>query len=220
VNQTTFDTLTKGSGARYQPYTGTAQYYELMGISVSIGSGLDRIRVIVLDATGQPAFNAWVRHMFGTDMERFAYVGDPVQFNLGVGSHYSEPADPPDRIIVENDGKTDMVLVGNANIIGFQHTDWLMTFRLTGTPPPVDPPEPTPTTLEEKAVQIAKSVPWMPVFDGAALWKFAKANGFEDAQTDEIEFAWMGATFIVQVFNKAIVYCQKGLTNEVWFVKK
>ena len=150
--QSQFAQLTAGTGAIYLPYTGTADHYELVGISVLTGSVNDRIRVIVLDKNGQPAFNVMVRHSFGTDFERFAYLGDPVQFNLGVGSHYSVPNDPPDHIIVEG-LPSDEVRIGNANIIGFAHIDAQMTFQVKGSaiPTPVVPtvtptviPSPTP----------------------------------------------------------------------------
>lgn len=135
IPQSQFNDLTKGTGAIYIPYSGTGDHYELVGIAVVTGNVNNRIRVIVLDRNGQPAFNVVVRHSFGTEFERFPFVGDPVQFNLGSGSHYSVPDDPPDHIVVEG-FPSDEVRVGNANIVGFAHTDWVMTFQLKGTAAP------------------------------------------------------------------------------------
>lgn len=130
MNQNDFDNATKNTGAIYLPYSGSDPHYELVGISVLTGNVNNRIQVNVSDQYG-----VWVRHSFGSEFERFPYGGEPVQFNLGTGSHFSVPNDPPDHITI--DGlPSDEVRVGNANTIGFAHTDWVMTFRLSTTTPP------------------------------------------------------------------------------------
>ena len=50
----------------------------------------------------------------------------------------------------------------------------------------------------------------MPVNNGAALWKYAKANGLEDQQTNEFHFVWGGADYTAQVFNRGIAYAKTG----------
>lgn len=100
MDQALFDKLTAGSGAVYVPSSQSPKY-ELVAIAVAWGPTNNRIRVSVKNEDGSDAFNVWVRHSFGGDKERFPYVGNPVEFNLGVGSHYSQPDPPPDRITVE-----------------------------------------------------------------------------------------------------------------------
>lgn len=139
MNQADFDAATKSAGAVYIPFSGQGDHYELVGIAVVSGSVNNRIRVIPLDENGHPAFGAWVRHSFGTDFEHFQFVGDPVQFNLGSGSHYSIPNDPPDHIVIE--GSSDEVRVGNSNLIGFSHTEWQLTYMLKKAS--INPPPPS-----------------------------------------------------------------------------
>lgn len=137
MNQQQFAAAVGPAGGVYIPFAGTDEHYELVGIGVVTGNVNNRIRVTVLNSDGLPAFNVWVRHSFGSDFERFQFNGEPVQFNLGAGSHYSPPNDPPDHITIE--APTDEVRVGNSSTIGFAHTEWAMTFKLTGggpTPPP------------------------------------------------------------------------------------
>lgn len=77
---------------------------------------------------------------------------------------------------------------------------------------PVRPPDgTTPSgTLEQAVVAAAKKVKWMPVNNTAALWRFAKANGLQDQQTDELPLSYNGENYIVQVFNLGIVYVKVG----------
>jgi hypothetical protein len=60
----------------------------------------------------------------------------------------------------------------------------------------------------------------MPVNNTAALWKFAKANGLQDQQTDEIEFTYNGQAYVCQVFNLGVVYCKKGDWGNVMLIRK
>ena len=72
---------------------------------------------------------AWVHHTFGSEFERFPFLGDAVEFWLGGGSHFSVDKPPPNDISIEGLA-SDHVKVGNANTIGFAHTKWQMTFQL------------------------------------------------------------------------------------------
>lgn len=78
---------------------------------------------------------------------------------------------------------------------------------------------PTPT-LEQAVRQAVGKVPWMPVNNGAALWKFAKANGLQDQQTDELSMTYNGAAYLVQVFNLGIVYVQVGDWGNIKVIPK
>lgn len=88
-----------------------------------------------------------------------------------------------------------------------------------GAPPPITP-TPPPQTLEQAVVETAESVPWMPVNNTAALWKFAKQNGLQDQQTDEIHFSYNGADYIAQVFNLGIVYVKVGDWGNIKVIPK
>ena len=66
----------------------------------------------------------------------------------------------------------------------------------------------------------AKSVPWMPVNNTAALWNYAKANGLQDQQTDELSATFNGQEYALQVFNLGIVYCKKGDWGNIKIIRK
>lgn len=63
-------------------------------------------------------------------------------------------------------------------------------------------------------------VPWMPVNNTAALWKFAKANGLQDQQTDELPMTYLIDDYIVQVFNLGIVYVKVGDWGNIKVIPK
>lgn len=84
-----------------------------------------------------------------------------------------------------------------------------------GAPPPIPPP-----TLEEAVIQTAESVPWMPVNNTAALWKYAQQNGLQDQQTDEIHFLYDGEEYIAQVFNLGVAYVKVGDWNNIKMIPK
>jgi hypothetical protein len=94
------------------------------------------------------------------------------------------------------------------------HVNFLLTFG-----PKVAAPEVT-QTLEQAALAAAKSVPWMPVNNTSALWKYAMANGLQDQQTDEIAFTYDGAQYVAQVFNLGIVYAKVGDWGNIQVIKK
>lgn len=89
---------------------------------------------------------------------------------------------------------------------------------LTSPPPP--PPPPPPQGLEQAVLAKAHSVPWMPVNNQAALWKYAKAHGLQDQQTDELPLTYNGEQYIVQVFNLGIVYAKVGDWGNVRVIPK
>jgi len=80
--------------------------------------------------------------------------------------------------------------------------------------------QPPGQTLEQAALAAAKSKPWMPVNNTAALWKFAKANGLQDQQTDELSMTFNGDAYIVQVFNLGIVYVKVGDWGNIKVIPK
>lgn len=88
-----------------------------------------------------------------------------------------------------------------------------------GPPPPIGPTPPL-LTLPEAVLAAAKAVPWMPVNNTAALWKYAKQNGLQDQQTDELFFSFNGAEYIAQVFNLGIVYVQVGDWGNIRVIPK
>jgi murein DD-endopeptidase MepM/ murein hydrolase activator NlpD len=74
--------------------------------------------------------------------------------------------------------------------------------------------------LEEAVLTTANAVTWMPVNNTAALWRFAKANGLQDQQTDELSFTFDSAAYLAQVFNLGIVYCKVGDYGNIRVIPK
>jgi len=75
-------------------------------------------------------------------------------------------------------------------------------------------------TLEQAVMAAVNQVPWMPVNNTAALWKFAKANGLQDQQTDELPMTYLIDDYIVQVFNLGIVYVKVGDWGNIKVIPK
>lgn len=75
-------------------------------------------------------------------------------------------------------------------------------------------------TLQQAVMAAVNKVPWMPVNNTAALWKFAKANGLQDQQTDELSVRFNGEDYILQVFNLGIVYVKVGDWGNVQVIPK
>lgn len=97
------------------------------------------------------------------------------------------------------------------------HVNFQLTFSPHSTTPiPPPPPLDVPTAIEQKA----RSVPWMPVNNGAALWNFAKANGLQDQQTDEMTVTINGQDYLLQVFNLGIVYARVGDWGNIKIIRK
>ncbi len=75
-------------------------------------------------------------------------------------------------------------------------------------------------TLAQAALAAAKSKPWMPVNNQAALWRFAQVNGLQDQQTDELSMTFNGENYLVQVFNLGIVYVKVGDWGNIKVIPK
>ncbi len=75
-------------------------------------------------------------------------------------------------------------------------------------------------TLEQAVMAAVKKVKWMPVNNTAALWRFAKENGLQDQQTDELPMTFMADGYIVQVFNLGIVYVKVGDWGNIKVIPK
>lgn len=96
-----------------------------------------------------------------------------------------------------------------------RHVQYIITFELIASEV-----IPTPITLEDATLQAAHTKDWMPINNMGALWKYAKANNLEDAQTDEIKFTWNGAEYLCQVFNRGIVYAKVGDWANIKMISK
>lgn len=102
--------------------------------------------------------------------------------------------------------------IGGMGLPEHHHVRFDLTFAphtlTVPAPPPAPPPPPqdVPTAIMTKA----KTVTWMPVNNGAALWNYAKANGLQDQQTDEMTVTINGEDYLLQVFNLGIVYAKVG----------
>ncbi|TAH50287.1 MAG: hypothetical protein EYC68_14700 [Chloroflexota bacterium] len=132
---------------------------------------------------------------------------------------------------VEGEDKSDVI--AGMGLPEHHHVNYMLTFapRLdvpvpqpaptppTLTTPPLTPP-PLPQSIEESILQKAKAVEWMPVNNGSALWNFAKANGLQDQQTDEIAVTINGQEYLLQVFNLGIVYAKMGDWGNIKVIKK
>lgn len=98
------------------------------------------------------------------------------------------------------------------------HADKIRDYIGAGGPPP--PPNPPAQTLEQAVRSAAESVPWMPVNNTAALWRFAKQNGLQDQQSDELYFTYNGDVYVAQVFNLGIVYSRNGDWGNIQVIPK
>ena len=113
---------------------------------------------------------------------------------------------------VEGQDKSDVV--AGMGLPEHHHVNYLLTFAPRSAVP--EPPKDVPTAILEKA----KSVPWMPVNNGAALWNYAKANGLQDQQTDEMKVTINGEEYLLQVFNLGIAYCKVGDWGNIKVIPK
>ncbi len=169
----------------------------------------------VKDAQGKPTegircFVDWVGRDPGdvptqvvTDQLGTANV--PIYANLDITKRNG-----PYFAYVEN--KTVSDVVTGMGLPEHHHVNYLLTFG-----PPVDG---QPQTLEDAVLSAAKAVWWMPVNNGAALWNYAKAQGLQDQQTDEIPLMFNGPKYSCQVFNLGIVYCQDGDWGNIKVIRK
>lgn len=121
----------------------------------------------------------------------------------------------PYFVYVEGADKSDVI--AGMGLPEHHHVNFLLTFAPhSTTPPPPPPPQDVPAAIEQKA----RSVTWMPVNNGGALWNFAKANGLQDQQTDEIPVTINGQDYLLQVFNLGIVYAQVGDWGNIKIIRK
>jgi hypothetical protein len=149
--------------------------------------------------------------------------------------------DPPTSRLTEADGRANVDIYANldihklngpyfAYVEGSEKSDVItgmglpehhhVNFLLTFAPRSGPPPPPPPINIEEAILQKAKSVTWMPVNNGGALWNFAKANGLQDQQTDEIKVTLNGQDYLLQVFNLGIVYARAGDWGNIKVIRK
>lgn len=128
---------------------------------------------------------------------------------------------------VEGQDKSDVV--AGMGLPLKHHVNFLLTFaprqtvlvpQPAPTPPTPTPVTPTPQDVPTAILEKAKSVTWMPVNNGAALWNFAKANGLQDQQTDEMTVTINGEEYLLQVFNLGIVYAQVGDWGNIKVIRK
>jgi hypothetical protein len=117
---------------------------------------------------------------------------------------------------VEGADKSDVVQ--GMGLPEHHHVNFLLTFVPHPVAPP--PPPPPPQNAAEAIEQKARSVTWMPVNNGAALWNFAKANGLQDQQTDEMTVTINGEEYLLQVFNLGIVYAKVGDWGDIKIIRK
>ncbi len=165
---------------------------------------------------GIPCFVDWVGRD-PTDMptkavtDKTGTANVPIYANLDITKKNG-----PYFAYVEDKTKSD--LVTGMGLPEHHHVNYVLTFGPAAEPTP--PPPPPPQTLEDAVLTAAKGVTWMPVNNGAALWNFAKANGLQDQQTDEIHFTYDGKNYVAQVFNLGIVYAQEGDWGNIKFIPK
>ena len=107
-------------------------------------------------------------------------------------------------------------VVGGMGLPEHHHVNFLLTWMPRTAAQPPAPGQ----SLEDAVRARAQSVPWMPVNNQAALWKFAQAHGLQDQQTDELPLTYNGEDYIVQVFNLGIVYVQVGDWGNVHVLQK
>ena len=79
---------------------------------------------------------------------------------------------------------------------------------------------PTPANIQSMIQATANEVAKLPINLNAALYRFAKANGLGNPQTDEFRFVVSGDSYVGQVFNFGIAYVKAGDWGNVQSVKK
>lgn len=114
---------------------------------------------------------------------------------------------------VQIQGNSDRIF-GMGLPVGHHNEPW-MTFKF------VSGGNPVPNTIDDavRAAADAKK-PWLPIFDGSALQKYAAANKLGQPQTDEFEFMVDSIIYVGQVFNLGIAYARKGDWANITTVKK
>lgn len=202
-----------------------------------LNDGTTNVYIEVLDVTGRPMSGVRIAQYFPTETV-FQHTDQAGRTDFGLfapGSNFHPAPDPRDQVgpqsfyVTDPTIKADGVpggyyseIVSGVGLIESQHTQTVITFQqvLTGTFPPPIPPPPSGQTLEKQILAAAKAVPWMPVNNGAALWKYAQSHDLQDQQTDELHTSFNGVEYIVQVFNLGIVYAPKANTDDIKVIPK
>lgn len=112
------------------------------------------------------------------------------------------------------EGSDESDVITGMGLPEHHHVNFMLTFAPRSTTPP------PPKNVEDAILQKAKTVTWMPVNNAGALWNFAKANGLQDQQTDEIKTTINGQEYLLQVFNLGIVYAKQGDWGNIKIIRK
>jgi hypothetical protein len=115
------------------------------------------------------------------------------------------------------EGKDQSDIIAGMGLPEHHHVNFLLTFAPRSIAPIPPPP---PQNVEEAILAKARTVEWMPVNNGGALWNFAKANGLQDQQTDELKTTINGQDYLLQVFNLGIVYAKLGDWGNIKIIRK
>jgi hypothetical protein len=183
--------------------------------------GQHHIWFTVVDAQNQPMPNVrvfvdWVGRDAG-DPPTQRLTGPDGRANVDIYANLDiTKKNGPYFAFVEAQDQSDVV--AGMGLPEHHHVNFLLTFtpHSVTPPPPPPPPQDVPTAILQKA----KSVPWMPVNNGAALWNFAKAHGLQDQQTDELTVTVNGDEYVLQVFNLGIVYAKQGDWGNIHIIPK
>lgn len=182
--------------------------------------GQHHIWFTVLDETSKPRANVkvfvdWVGRD-ADDPPTSRLTGADGRANVDIYANL-DPAkkNGPYFAYVEDTDKSDIVT--GMGLPLKHHVNFLLTYAPRNVvPEPPPPPQDVPSAIEQKA----RSVAWMPVNNGGALWNFAKANGLQDQQTDEIPVHINGQEYLLQVFNLGIVYAKMGDWANIKIIRK
>jgi hypothetical protein len=188
--------------------------------------GQHHIWFTVLDAVGKPlngvrVFVDWIGRDQG-DPPTARVTDETGKANVDIYANLDiTKKNGPYFAYVESQDTSDVI--AGMGLPEHHHVNFMLTFAPRAavpqpdpapTPPPPTPPPPVtpppPQNVQDAILAKAKSVPWMPVNNGAALWKYAQARGLQDQQTDELTVTFNGQDYVLQVFNLGIVYCQVG----------
>lgn len=161
----------------------------------------------------------------GIGTEDYGKVVAQVDFFMA-GSHGSDGGssfDPtkgqvgPYSVYIK-DGYTATEIVRGLGLPLNRHVQYRVVFQYIAVDIPPEPEKPQ--TLDEAALAVAKSVTWMPLNTGAALYQYGRQNNLDYPQTDELCFAFDGKQYVLQVWNKGIIYCEVGKYQGMYIIPK
>lgn len=182
--------------------------------------GQHHIWFTVLDDTNKPRANVkvfvdWVGRD-ADDPPTSRLTGADGRANVDIYANL-DPAKKNGPYFAYVEGADQSDIVAGMGLPLKHHVNFLLTYApRNAVPEPPPPPQDVPTAIEQKA----RSVTWMPVNNGGALWNFAKANGLQDQQTDEIQVNINGQDYLLQVFNLGIVYAKMGDWANIKIIRK